>query len=45
MTPNWGDDDEVTITLTEQKPKQPSVSPKLAATFPWKMRKHLNQKP
>lgn len=35
----------VTITLTEQKPKQPKVSPKLAATFPWKMRKYLNQKP
>jgi hypothetical protein len=43
--PTWGDDEEVTITLTEEKPKQPRVSPKLAATFPWKMRKYLNQKP
>lgn len=36
----------VTITLTEQKPKpkHPSISPKLAATFPWKLRKYLNQK-
>lgn len=34
----------VTITLTEEKPKRPKVSPKLAATFPWKMRKYLNQK-
>jgi len=45
MIPNWGDDEEITITLTEEKPKQPKVSPKLAATFPWKMRKYLNQKP
>lgn len=45
QTPSSFDFPVATITLTEEKPKQPKVSPKLAATFPWKMRKYLNQKP
>lgn len=34
----------VTITLKGEKPKPPRISPKLAATFRWKLRKYLSQK-
>lgn len=32
--------DDITITVTQPKPR---ISAKLAATFPWKLRKHLKQ--
>ncbi len=35
----------VTLKIEGETSRAPRVSPKLAATFPWKMRKYLNQKP
>ena len=41
-TASYNDMDDYILTITVTHPK-PRISTKLAATFPWKMRKHLKK--